>query len=291
MSRVDPKDARLLPLARAIAANGHSNLSIVEPFVGETAEFFYSLWGTADADIGRVLQSVDARPGSVIDVGSGDARLTIALAAAGYRSVGIELSSDMHKAALARLAQADQDTRSRVRLLHSDFRAVPRQLSGCHSVVSIGLTIPILDASTRSELFRFAADALAKGGRFVFDVLDLQSRAEATFATTFQRSLQSGELELVFLDCLHSPRTKKQITNLVFERISSQCTRRYLSIIECTVMDMAELEEELHTFGFRIESVQTIRPTDEQDIVAGDAPGWGVSHVCAVKTGLNGGTH
>jgi len=132
------------------------------------------------------------RPGSVLEYGYDNGRITIPLARAGVEVVGVDLSREMLGDLRARLRDEDPATRRRVTLRRGDMRAV-----------ALGRKLPLifcpfnsfLHLYTRVDVERFLArvrEHLTPRGELVFDVsipdpLELaRDPARAYFAPRFR---------------------------------------------------------------------------------------------------------
>jgi SAM-dependent methyltransferase len=100
----------------------------VRPYYSDKglAATFYDLTTEADSSLaGDIdLYAAMAPGGSVLELGSGTGRVSLALAERGLRVLGVDLSPTMLAQAEAKLAQADPEVAARVRFRRGDMAAL-----------------------------------------------------------------------------------------------------------------------------------------------------------------------
>ena len=268
-------------LARAALEHAGANAKEVPAFTTVTAPFFAKLWSSVPEDLAFAVSALaEGNGGRVVDIGSGDGRLVEALARSGYDVAGIEISDAMHHAAARRLTSVGDPVRARARLIHADFRDVTVRDHSLDGVFSVGLTVPTLDTATRRDFLAFAARTVRHGGPIVFDLLDVDDTEDAAFSTVIHRRGIGGNLEIVYVDCIHSPKSGEQNTNLLFEFIAADgTTTRYVSQIRCEILSRSQLKHELDKAGLRLVGI-TAAPRPKSRDRTSD-PGWGISYVKA----------
>jgi 2-polyprenyl-3-methyl-5-hydroxy-6-metoxy-1,4-benzoquinol methylase len=110
-----------------------------------------------------LLAQLQLSPGAkVLDVPCGSARISVALAAAGYAVTGVDLSSDALERARARMHAAGVT----VSLRHDDMRELP-QKHAFDAAVCLGNSFGYLAHEGMIEFLGALADTLRPGGRAV----------------------------------------------------------------------------------------------------------------------------
>ncbi|HEX6976565.1 MAG TPA: class I SAM-dependent methyltransferase [Vicinamibacterales bacterium] len=140
----------------------------------------------------RVLGS--ARPGPVLDLGSGTGEHSRHLAEHGFEVVGIDASPSM-------LEKAAESPSSAVTFVQGDITDVaslaPREVTGA---ICLGNTLPHLDAAAMRRLAAGLAQTLRPGAPFVFQVLNYERiRAKKLRHLPLNFRPMEGEGEIVFL--------------------------------------------------------------------------------------------
>ena len=116
------------------------------------------------------VQLARAQTGNVLEYGCGNGRITIAMAQAGARVWGIDLSRPMLNDLEQRLGQAYPKLRERITLLHGDMRLL--ELEERFSLILAPFNV-MLHLYTRHDIELFLQKVkrhLLPGGQFVCDV-------------------------------------------------------------------------------------------------------------------------
>jgi SAM-dependent methyltransferase len=115
----------------------------------------------------------------VIEYGCGNGRITLPMARAGARVVGVDLSAPMLEDLRARLTREPEDVRSRVTIVHGDMRDAKLEVRAPLVICPFNA---LLHLYTREDVERFLArvtEHLAPGGELVFDVSMPQPEEQA----------------------------------------------------------------------------------------------------------------
>jgi SAM-dependent methyltransferase len=106
---------------------------------------------------------------TVLELGAGWGRVSLALAEAGPEVVGLENDEAMLALARRRLSEASPEVRERVRFVAGDMRAFALEERFDRIVVPFTGIYCLPDEDALAGCFRSVAAHLAEGGRFVFD--------------------------------------------------------------------------------------------------------------------------
>lgn len=115
-----------------------------------------------------------AGKGPILELGCGSGRLTVPLARAGYRIVGVDASRPMLAQARTRIARLGAEAAARVELVAGDFRALRSSVRGRYPLVICPFNA-FQHLYERSDVERFLAGvraSLAPGALFVFDLMN-----------------------------------------------------------------------------------------------------------------------
>jgi SAM-dependent methyltransferase len=123
------------------------------------------------ADVEFYVKLARKHPGPVLELGAGTGRITLALARAGVRVVGVDRSPDMLARAAERAAQLPAEARERIELCRGDMRSL--RLRQRFSLVLAPFNL-FMHLYSRRDIERTLASVrahLAPRGRFALDVL------------------------------------------------------------------------------------------------------------------------
>lgn len=146
----------------------------VDLYESGLADFYNEFVGSFAGDI-PIFERLMPRPEArVLDLACGSARIGIQLARLGACVDGLELSGDMLALAEKHILGQSDEIRGRLNLIRGDMTSF--ELKGRYDLVILGVTSIslLLRREQRQALFRCVATHLATGGRFVFDILDLE---------------------------------------------------------------------------------------------------------------------
>jgi SAM-dependent methyltransferase len=125
-------------------------------------------------DLPLLSDLVAGGPKTILELGCGNGRLTVPLARSGHHVVGVDSSPDMLTLLRRKLSAAGPDVAARVELVQRDMRDF--RLGRRFDLVLLPANNLSLLASPedRAAVFRQVRDHLGPGGRFVFDVGQLE---------------------------------------------------------------------------------------------------------------------
>ncbi len=113
----------------------------------------------------------DLGDGEVLELGVGDGRVALPLAAEGRRVTGIDLSESMLAALEARLTEAPEEVRARVHHQRADTRTLRMDRRFARVLCPFNGVAHFHDAEALAQLFATVRAHLAPGGLFAFDVM------------------------------------------------------------------------------------------------------------------------
>lgn len=152
------------------------------------------------------------RGGTVLDVGTGTARIPIALCRAdpAARLVAIDLSG--HMLDLARRNVAAKGLEGRIELIRADAKAMGRPAGSCEAVVSNSIVHHIPEpARVLAEM----AELVAPGGTlFVRDLARPSTRADLDRLVETYAGSESDHARRMFADSLHAALTAPEVRTL-----------------------------------------------------------------------------
>ena len=162
------------------------------------ARYYTYAYGARRHDVEYYVRTARSSGGPVLEYGTGNGRVAIAIARAKVPITGVDLSRSMLDDFAARLANEPPAVRARVTIEHGDMRHV--RLSRRFALV-IAPFNAILHLYTRSDLEAFLAgvrEHLAPDARFVFDFsipapADLARDPERTYDAPDLVDFESGE--------------------------------------------------------------------------------------------------
>lgn len=126
----------------------------------------------------------------VLDLGCGNGRHSLALAAAGYDVVGVDASSELLRAA----AEARDAAGLNCELLLADMRDLPLEtLAPCQAVVSLFTSFGLFSDADNERVAKGMAACLVPGGRLLLD-LNNRTTLEAAHGTRTWSEREGGYL-------------------------------------------------------------------------------------------------
>jgi SAM-dependent methyltransferase len=169
----------------------------VDLYGEQFADFYNRFVGDYAGDI-PVFQRLlaDTPDARVLDLACGSGRIGIAMARGGATVDGLELSPHMLDLVEGNLAGERPDVRARLRFMQGDMGAF--DLPDRYDLILVGVTsISLLLApAQRSGLFACARRHLKPGGKFVFDILDLEGerwRRHDHYLDVWAREVDEGQ--------------------------------------------------------------------------------------------------
>ena len=219
------------------------------------ADFYNRFLGDFVRDIPcfeRLLADSSAR---VLDLACGSGRIGIALARRGFSVDGLELSKDMLALVDRNLARESAEVRSRLRFIQGDMTSF--SLPQRYDLITIGVTSIslLLTAEQRSSLFRCVKEHLARGGKFIFDFLDLHGDKWKTYDNfTDVWSAEGDEgLDYAIVGQRFYPAERRFVFNMYRECVSwDGNTTRSIGTSTKAWLDTEELTEALASEGLRV---------------------------------------
>ncbi len=218
-------------------------------------------YGRRRDDLAFYLQLADehARRGPILELGCGSGRLTVPLARAGHRVVGVDTAPAMLARCRARLARAGEAVRARASVIRADFRALDGAVRGRFPLVICPFNAfqHLYGLDDVERCLAGVRRRLAPGGLFVFDVMnpdlrwlsrdptrrwgktrykDPRSRRDMIYSTTLT---YDAPLQIAFMTIYYEPADGRGRGK------RARLTHRHFF--------PRELETLLHYNGFRIE--------------------------------------
>ncbi|MFF0783265.1 SAM-dependent methyltransferase [Streptomyces sp. NPDC003720] len=233
------------------------------PFDGLLGIFYTKLVSMSPQDPAWFVAHTDSAPGDVLDLCCGGGRTSVALAAAGHRVTGVDLSPVQISAAEKRAAEhgvADSMT-----WLTADVTDL-RLGRTFDTVVIGGLSLTLFDGSQRTALLEVVRRHLAPGGRVLLDHTPAQEDESAT-EHVITLPLTLGERRgFVLLGARRQPADGVQLTNMYAEIVDADGrTERHLTGFRFRVGSSVGLVRELAEHGLvvhkRLQDPQALEST------------------------------
>lgn len=222
------------------------------------AGFYDQVVGQDLSDIAFYEQFLQQQGGMVLDLACGAGRIGIALARKGAAVDGIDLSADMLALAEVNLAKEPVDVVSRVHFYQGDMTAFAM---GVHyDLIIVGATSLslLLHPEHRRALFRSVRAHLAEGGRFVFDLLNLeQERWQAldNFTDVWSREGDDG-IEFAIVGQRFYPEERHFVFNLYRELIHwDGTTERSIGTSTKAWLTVGEVSDALAGAGLQVTEI------------------------------------
>jgi SAM-dependent methyltransferase len=226
-------------------------------------EDYLSIYGHRDdAEAERLMQwlapRLDLAGACVLDLACGTARFSAPVRSAGATYVGLDLSADLLRAAIAGGRRSSSSS-----LLRGDMRHVPLRSSGVDVVLSIFTSIgyfddPADEARVLSEVSR----VLRPGGRFIADLINPSDLARSLVPASVRRM---GDRRISERRRIRRGRVEKTIT---IESAVGGAVRRYRESVR--LIDRGTLIAWARAAG--LEPVQLFGDYDGQPFEDGRSP-------------------
>lgn len=194
---------------------------------------------------------------SVLELGVGTGRVALALARAGYRVVGVDRMEPMLARFRSRLARERREVAARVELVRADLRRVRLRERFRLIVAPFNVLMHLYERRDWEAALARVRAHMARGGRFVFDVIHPDMRALVREPGRFYRSRpirdpRSGQ-RFAYAEAFdYDPATQVQIVTAALEPLDSAGDVR-LQPLAHRQMFPREIEALLHYNGFALE--------------------------------------
>jgi SAM-dependent methyltransferase len=194
----------------------------------------------------------------ILELGCGSGRLTLPLARAGHRIVGVDASQSMLERTRARLASLPERLARHVRLVEGDFRALRTVVRGRHPLVICPFnTFQHLYERADVEAFLDGVRAsLAPGGRFVFDLMNpdlrwLSRDPNRRWARTRYKDPRTGAWMIYSTEIVYDAPLQIAFVTVFYERADGGGRGRRTLLTQRHFFPR-ELEALLHYNGFEV---------------------------------------
>jgi len=198
----------------------------------------------------------------VLDLGCGTGGLTVLLARAGRRVVGVDGSARM----LALARQRCRRFAPRVRLVRADLLRLPR-VPGCAAALACADVINhFASLGTVGRIFRAVRRTLADGGVFVFDTLNRYCFESYWAGRTYFWETRGGDL---VMECDWDPRRRRGTARMVAyteRRPRSGSYGRSETVLVEYLHEARDLRRLLRAAGFRRIEPRAWSPWDDQHL-------------------------
>jgi methylation protein MtfA len=218
------------------------------------ADFYNGFVGDLVSDI-PLFERYSSADAHVLDLACGSGRIGIALAKRGYRVDGLELSQDMLDLVERNLEDEDPAVRARLRFIKGDMSAFA--LPDRYDLIVIGVTSIslLLSSAQRLGLFGSVREHLRPGGKFIFDILDLEQdrwKALDHFQDVWSRETDEG-LDFGIVGQRFFPERRQFAFNVYRERVGWDGeTQRAIGTSVKAWLERDELVAELEASGLAV---------------------------------------
>jgi SAM-dependent methyltransferase len=196
----------------------------------------------------EILERNGIREGLVVDLGCGSGLWARELTKAHYRVLGVDTSEPMIN--IARRRAPDAEFR-----IASLFKA---KIPSCRAVTSLGeclnyLFDPDNDRRNLVQLFRRVYNALAPGGLFIFDIVELGQMGRETRT----RGFSEGEGWVVLVEKEEDREQGTLTRRIVTFRKVGEHYRRADEVHRQQLYKATNVAEELRRVGFRVRTMRS----------------------------------
>jgi ubiquinone/menaquinone biosynthesis C-methylase UbiE len=206
-----------------------------------------------DVDFWRRLAA--RAPGRVLELGCGTGRVTIPVARAGARIVGIDRSSAM----LARAATRSARVRARVSWLRGDIRFLPFRASARFDLVMApyGILQSLVSDRDLDATLASVRRVLARGGTFGIDLVpDLPVWKEYRNKIRFRGSRRGGTSRITLIESVRQDRAKPlTIFDQDYIEQRGVVRRRHRFSLTFRTLSVPQMTRRLERAGFRVTAV------------------------------------
>jgi ubiquinone/menaquinone biosynthesis C-methylase UbiE len=195
--------------------------------------------------------------GAVLELGCGTGRVTIPVARAGVRVVGVDRSADM--LAHARRRSKRGRLTKRVSWVRSDIRVLPFRLSARFGLVMApyGILQSLVRESDLKATLASVARVLPKGGVFGIDLVpDLPVWKEYRNRVRFRGSRRGGQSHITLVESVRQDRKKKlTIFDQTYVERRGRHRRSHRFSLVFRTLTVPQMTRRLERAGFRIKAV------------------------------------
>jgi SAM-dependent methyltransferase len=131
-----------------------------------------ALHATQTEDTAFYVEEARNHGGPVLEVGCGTGRVTLAIAEAGVRVVGIDSSAHMLEVAASKRSRMPDDVGKRIALVRGDMRWFAFQRTFAQVLMPYRVFQSMLEVADQLEALAAIRSVLAPKGRLVFNVFD-----------------------------------------------------------------------------------------------------------------------
>ena len=135
------------------------------------ARYYDRAYRRHQGDINFYLQHALAQTGAVLELGCGTGRVTLPIARAGVKIVGVDLSAEMLRGLREKLDGEPAATRRRVELHHGALQQVELDQTFPLIISPFNVLQHLYGLTELEQCLEAVRRHLAPGGQFVFDVL------------------------------------------------------------------------------------------------------------------------
>ena len=212
---------------------------------------------------------------TVLELGCGTGRLTLPLARAGHRVIGVDLSPAMLERARTRLAAEPEEVRRRVTLLTGDARSADFTPPSTPDLVIAPFRVLQHFPSIEDQLrvLALARRVVRRGGRIIFDVFNpdfamMTQDRTAEVEDVAERPLGDGRMvrRTVRIAAVHWVEQVSDV-ELIYHVRTGDHTERVVQAFPMRFFTPAELEHLAARAGLRIE--ETYGGFDRQPLTDG----------------------
>ncbi|MCL5996484.1 MAG: class I SAM-dependent methyltransferase [Chloroflexi bacterium] len=210
-------------------------------------------------------ESLRAR-GVVLELGCGTGRVTIPMAEAGVRVIGVDISAPMLQVARTKLADLPSPARQRIRLVQADMRDVDLARRFKLVIIPYRTFMHLLTPQDQVQALLNIHEHLTDTGRLMFNIFDpsaelLDANAQAgsqslRFDTVFTLP-QSGHRVVAWYSRRYDLVRQLIHQEMVFEEIGSsgEVLARHLSPLTLRYSHRYEMHYLLELCGYRVEEL------------------------------------
>ncbi len=195
--------------------------------------------------------------GSVLELGCGTGRVTIPVARAGARIVGVDRSSEMLSHARRRSKRSRVSTR--VSWIRGDIRSLPFRPSARFNLVMApyGILQSLVRESDLKATLAAVASVLSTGGIFGVDLVpDLPVWKEYRDKVRFRGVRRGGKSRITLIETVRQDRSKRLTIfdqKYVEQRGEQRNTRRFSLVFR--TLSVPQMTARLESAGFRIKAI------------------------------------
>lgn len=131
-----------------------------------------ALHATQIEDTAFYVEEAQNHGAPVLEIGCGTGRVTLAIAEAGVRVVGVDSSAHMLEVAASKRSQAPDDVRKRIALVRGDMRRFAFRRTFAQILMPYRVFQSMLEVVDQLAALAAIRSALASKGRLVFNVFD-----------------------------------------------------------------------------------------------------------------------